>query len=210
MGLYTLSFVGIIPIGSIIAGALADAIGAGAATVTLSVGTLILGLSAGRFAVPALADIDSPEFSFDRTGPHHVSTEGGPVMVVNTWVIEHDRLDEFIAVMNEVKAIRMRTGAYRWRLYRNSENPHRLSEVFHLVSWDEHLAQHRRIDDSSRILIRAARDYDLERSPTTYHLIAVDTEAPADWDVLVAAHEDYHASDGSIPLSANAETAADR
>ncbi len=201
MSLYTLSFVGIIPIGSIIAGALADAIGAGAATTAMSVGTVILGASARRFAVPALADIESPEFTAERTGPSHVSTEGGPVMVVNTWVIDHDRFDEFIAIMNDVKAIRMRTGAYRWRLYRNASDPHRLSEVFHLVSWDEHLAQHRRIDDSSRALLLTARDFDLERSPTTYHLIAVDTEAPADWEVLVAAHADYHASDGSIPLS---------
>jgi MFS family permease len=210
MSLYTLSFVGIIPIGSIIAGALADAIGAGAATVALSVGTVLLGLTARRFAVPALADIESPEFSIERTGPDHVSTHGGPVMVVNTWVIDHDRFDEFIAVMNDVKAIRMRTGAYRWRLYRNAADPHRLSEVFHLVSWDEHLAQHRRIDDSSRILLRTARDFDVEQSPTTYHLIAVDTEAPEDWDVLIAAHEDYHASDGSIPLSPQPEPASDR
>lgn len=201
MSLYTLSFVGIIPIGSIIAGALADAIGAGAATTAMSVGTVILGASARRFAVPALADIESPEFTAERTGPSHVSTEGGPVMVVNTWVIDHDRFDEFIGIMNEVKAIRMRTGAYRWRLYRNASDPHRLSEVFHLVSWDEHLAQHRRIDDSSRALLLTARDFDLEHSPTTYHLIAVDTEAPEDWEVLVAAHADYHASDGSIPLS---------
>ncbi len=210
MSLYTLSFVGIIPIGSIIAGALADVIGAGAATVTLSVGTVVLGATARRFAVPALAEIESPEFSIERTGADHVSTQGGPVMVVNTWVIDHDRFDEFIAVMNEVKAIRMRTGAYRWRLYRNAANPHRLSEVFHLVSWDEHLAQHRRIDDSSRILLRSARDFDIEQSPTTFHLIAVDTEAPEDWDVLIAAHEDYHASDGSIPLSPEPEPAGDR
>jgi len=210
MSLYTLSFVGIIPIGSIIAGALADAIGAGTATVVLSIGTVALGVTAGRFEVPALADIESPEFSLERTGLDHVSTQGGPVMVVNTWVIDHERFDEFIAVMNEVRAIRMRTGAYRWRLYRNAANPHRLSEVFHLVSWDEHLAQHRRIDDSSRILIRSARDFDLEQSPTTYHLIAVDTEAPDDWDELVAAHEDYHASDGSIPLSAKPSPAGDR
>jgi hypothetical protein len=104
----------------------------------------------------------------------------------------------------------MRTGAYRWRLYRNAADPHRLSEVFHLVSWDEHLSQHRRIDDSSRILLRTARDFDLEQSPTTYHLIAVDTEAPEDWDVLIAAHEDYHASDGSIPLSPLSESATER
>jgi hypothetical protein len=203
MSLYTRAFVGIIPLGSIISGATADAIGAGRATALLSTGTVVLGLTAGKFAVPALADIESPEFTLERTGPEHASTTGGPVMVVNTWIIDHDRFDEFISMMDNVRAIRMRTGAYRWRLYRNTEDPHRLSEVFHLVSWEEHLAQHRRIDDSSRIVLRAALEFDVEGAPRTRHLIAVDTQAPPDWEMLNVAHADYHASDGSIPLPEN-------
>ena len=200
MSLYTLAFVGIIPLGSIISGATADAIGAGNATALLSVGTVLIGLTAGRFAVPALADIESPEFTLERTGPEHAFTTGGPVMVVNTWVIDHDRFDEFIVMMDEVREIRLRTGAYRWRLYRNTEDAHRLSEVFHLVSWEEHLAQHRRIDDHSRIVLGAALAFDLDGAPRTRHLIAVDTQDPPDWEMLNVTHADYHASDGSIPL----------
>ncbi len=102
--------------------------------------------------------------------------------------------------MAEVRLVRLRTGAYRWRLYRNAENPHRLSEVFLTVSWAEHLAQHRRIDDESAALLRQARTLDQNGSPVSRHLVAVDVEDPEGWDQLIASHERYHRDDGSIPL----------
>jgi hypothetical protein len=124
-------------------------------------------------------------------------------MVVNTWHIDGRRLDEFLNVLNEVRLVRLRTGAYRWRLYRNASNPHSLSEIFLTVSWEEHLAQHRRIDDASADLLRHARSFDQEDGPVTRHLVAVDVEHPEDWEPLLAAHEEYHRNDGSIPLSPN-------
>lgn len=200
MSLYTLAFVGIVPLGSILAGAIADLIGAGMAQVALSGAGIVLGLAAARFDIPALREVETPEFSVERTAPLHPDTVGGPVMIVNTWVVEQGRVDQFLELMTRIRDIRMKTGAYRWRLYRNASNPHRLSEVFLCISWDEHLAQHRRIDDSSRQVLIASRDFDVDSNPTTYHLVAVDMEAPADWDALMDAHATYHRSDGSIPL----------
>ncbi len=201
MSLYTLAFVGIMPLGSILSGVIADLIGAGPAMVVLSVGSIVLGLVAPRFRIPALADVETPEFSNDGELPAHADTHGGPVMVVNTWNVDGRRLDEFLTIMNEVRLVRLRTGAYRWRLYRNASDPHRLSEVFLTVSWDEHLAQHRRIDDTSAALLRTARTFDQGEGPITRHLVAVDVEHPEDWEPLLAAHAEYHRHDGSIPLS---------
>jgi MFS family permease len=201
MSLYSLAFVGILPLGSILAGAVADLIGAGAAIVALSVGSIVLGIAAPRFDIPALADVVSPEFSEEHEARDHVQTEGGPVMIVNTWMIDGKNLDEFLSVMTEVRLVRLRTGAYRWRLYRNASDPHRLSEVFLTVSWDEHLAQHGRIDDASADLIRHARSFDAGDGPMTRHLVAVDVDDPDDWEPLLAAHEEFHRKDGSIPLS---------
>lgn len=200
MSLYSLAFVGILPIGSVMAGALADAVGAGRSIAIMSGLGVVLGLGASRFRIPALTEVVTPEFAPDRTVPDHVDTEGGPVMVVNTWEIDRPDLEDFLHVMSEVRLIRLRTGAYRWRLYRSADDPHRLSEVFLTVSWREHLAQHRRIDDASAELIRRARSFDRTGGPTTRHLVAVDVEAEEDWDALLAAHEGYHETDGSIPL----------
>lgn len=199
MSLYTLAFSGIYPIGSIMSGALADGIGAGGAMVAFSGAAIALGLAAPRFRVPPLDEIVAPEYTEVGPAPPHVETEGGPVMIANTWQIDRADLEKFVELMSEVRMVRLRTGAYRWRLYRNSEDPHRITEVFVCVSWDEHLAQHRRIDDVSADLIRRARSFDRADGPRSRHLVAVDVDHP-DWEPLIAAHEEYHRTDGSIPL----------
>jgi MFS family permease len=198
MSLYTLSFAGIIPVGSILAGVVADAIGAGGAYVVFSIGAITLGLVAPRFAIPALADVESPEFEQATAIPAHADTEGGPVMVANTWNVDGTTLDDFLAAMQSVRFVRLRTGAYRWRLYRDADNPYRLTEVFLCASWADHLAMHRRIDDASRIAIRRAIAFDTSGKPTTRHLVAVDEGHPADWERH--SHHDLHRTDGSIPL----------
>lgn len=201
MSLYTLSFSGMYPIGAIVSGVVADRIGAGATDVMMSAMVVALGLSASRFNLPILDEIKIPLYEEERSAPTHVETEGGPVMVINTWSIERPDLESFLEVLSEVRLIRLKTGAYRWRLYRNAQDPHRLSEVFVCTSWEEHLAQHQRIDDASAAVIKKARAFDSAGGPRTRHLVAVDVDRPADWEPLLAAHEEYHRTDGSIPLA---------
>ncbi len=200
MGLYTLAFVGFLPIGSIVAGVLADRIGAGGAEIVLSAGAVVLGLAAPFLRIPALGEVRTPEFTRPRATPDHVVTEGGPVLVMNTWRVDRERLAEFLERMQEVRLIRLRTGAYRWRLYRNAADPHELTEVFLVTSWEEHLAQHARIDDDSAAILRDTRRFDRTGAPSTVHLVAIDIEHPDDWDRLAEEHRRFHESDGSIPM----------
>lgn len=206
MSLYSLSFVGVIPLGSIVAGWVADRIGADSAYVLLGlVGVLVGFVVAPLLRIPSLDTIDSPEFEQHRDLPAHVETVGGPVLITTSWDIDRQRLDKFLAIMQEVRLVRLRTGAYRWRLYRDASNPHRLHELFLTVSWEEHLAQHRRIDDASAATLRRARKLDVNGHPTTTHMVAVDVENPDNWAALVDAHAEYHRQDGSIPLEADAD-----
>jgi MFS family permease len=200
MSLYSLSFGGILPIGAIIAGVIADFVGTGTAMVVLCSGSTILGLLSPRFRLPTLEEVETPEFSLDLEPPLHDETlEGGPVLIFNTWQIDDADFDAFTRVMNQVRLVRLRTGAYRWRLLRDVANPRRLTEMFAVGSWEEHLAQHRRIDDASAAEIRRARAFDKAGGPITRHLIAVDVESPPDFDELVLLHERMHQTDGSIP-----------
>ncbi|MFO7548919.1 MAG: MFS transporter [Acidimicrobiia bacterium] len=200
MSLYSLAFVGILPIGAIVSGALADVTSAGSSIAIMSVAGIALAGMATRLDIPTLGEVVTPEYSADREVPDHVDTAGGPVMVINTWVVDRADLPAFMEEVNHLRLIRLRTGAYRWRLYRNAEDPHRVSEVFLTVSWSEHLAQHRRIDDASAEAIRRARSFDRAGGPVTRHLVAVDVGHEEEWEALIAAHELYHAVDGSIPL----------
>lgn len=201
MGLYSLSFAGVFPLGSLLAGWVAGQLGAGPAMVVLSFGAVVVAVSSLGLRIPALADVETPRFETGTGVPHHADTlDGGPVMVLNTWQVAPERIDEFLQVMAEVRAVRLQTGAYRWRLYRDAGDPTRLTEAFLTTSWREHLNQHQRIDDASRELLVRARSFDRNGSPVTHHLVAVDLEHPADWDRLTALHADLHRSDGSIPL----------
>jgi MFS family permease len=201
MSLYTLSFVGMLPLGSILAGWTADRIGADGTYILLGAIGAVVGLVvAPSLRIPALAEVEPPEFDESRSQPDHVVTVGGPVLITTTWNIDHDGLDEFLEVMQEVRLVRLRTGAYRWRLYRDASDPHRLTELFLTVSWEEHLAQHRRIDDASAAILRRARRLDMNENPRTTHRVAVDVEDPENWSELVEAHAEYHQRDGSVPL----------
>lgn len=200
MSIYTLAFAGVLPIGSIASGVVADYIGTRGSLLVFSTGAVALGLMAPRFRVPHVDDVETPEFS-ERLAAHHEEFEGGPVMVLNTWKIDEADFNEFTNVMNEVRLVRLSTGAYRWRLLRNTSDPTRLTEVMLLRSWEDHLAQHRRLDDSAAALLKRARSFDRDDGPVTRHLIAVDVEHPPNFEDLVSTHDELHASDGSIPLS---------
>jgi MFS family permease len=204
MSIYTLAFAGVMPIGSIASGWVADLIGTPGSLVAFSAGAVMLGLVAPRFGVPHVDEVATPEYSElpERGHPHHDEEfAGGPVMVLNTWQIDESDFTEFTTVMNEVRLVRLSTGAYRWRLFRNTSDPTRLTEVMILRSWEDHLAQHRRIDDAAASLLRRARAFDRADGPVTRHLIAIDVEDPPDFDALVATHERLHQTDGSIPKS---------
>jgi MFS family permease len=204
MSLYSFSFLGIMPIGSIISGILADAVGTGPAIIILCSASVLLGALVPLFRIPSVDAIESPEFTADRPGPSHDETvEGGPVLILNTWNIDQADFEEFTAVMNLVRLVRLRTGAYRWRLLRNVSDPTRLTELFATGSWEEHLAQHRRIDDASADIIARARAFDRAGGPVTRHLISVDVEDPPNFAELVITHEVMHQTDGSIPTMAD-------
>lgn len=203
MSIYTLAFAGVIPIGSILSGFVADQIGTPGSLLLFSAGAVALGLFTPRFRIPHVDDVEAPEFNEAAgTSPHRDTLfEGGPVIVLNTWQIDEPDFAEFTRVMNQIRLVRLSTGAYRWRLFRNTSDPTRLTELMVLQSWEDHMAQHARIDDAAAALLKRARSFDRGDGPLTRHLIAIDVEDPPDFADLVATHEELHRTDGSIPTA---------
>lgn len=202
MSIYTLAFVGVLPIGSILSGTVADWVGTPGSLVIFSSGAVVLGLMAPRFKVPHVDEVVAPEFTeLEELKSDHGEEifEGGPVIVLNTWKVSESDFAEFTQLMAEVRRIRLSTGSHRWRLFRSTSDPHALTELFAVHSWEEHLSQHRRIDRDAANLLKRVRDFDTRGGPVTRHLIAIDVEDPPDFDALVAAHEEMHRVDGSIP-----------
>ena len=205
LSLYTLAFSGVWPVGSLLAGGVADSIGIGWAVVALCGGALLLGLAAWRMPIVGIQDVSAPEVPEDYDLTPHGDTElaGGPVLVLNSWTIDESRLPEFLDAMAQLRRVRLRTGAFRWRLYRHFEEPHRMTEAFSLSSWEEHVRQHRRIDAFDSEIIHWARQFDIAGGPRATHLVGfevVDPRHRPDWEELAVHHRLAHGEDGSIPL----------
>lgn len=196
---------GMQPIGAFAAGAIAELIGAATAVALLTGITLLLGLGLLRVELPILSEIEEAEPVSDVWGArgHPVKVGGTPILVMNTWRVEPDRLEEFLSVLRDVRRQRLRTGATRWSVFRDAGRPEVVTEAFTIPDWDEHLAQHARLDEEARAVLARARTYDREQRPSSRHLSGLDIRSRTAASLeqqLVTIHEEYHQHDGSLPL----------
>lgn len=197
MGIYLLAFTGTYPIGGMIAGGVAEVIGA-SQTVTIACAlTMLIAFAARRLDIPDLTEIADPGMPDDwMNQPHEVvHVAGTPVVVVTEWEIDPSDAPAFFAAMRTLRRHRLRTGALRWVLFRNAEDPHRMTEVFEVPDWNEHLRQHTRIDAEAADALRHAYTFDAGDGPHTRHLVGIDLrdpEAMPEWESLLAIHADMH------------------
>ena len=207
LSMYTLAFSGVWPLGSLLAGGVAETIGAPWTVVALCGGAALVGVAAWRMPIVGMGDVSPPVIpeDYDLTPHGDAEIEGGPVLVLNSWTIDESRLSEFLEAMADLRRVRMRTGAFRWRLYRHFEDPRRMTEAFSLGTWDEHVRQHQRIDAADVEIIQWARSFDVADGPRARHLVGfevVDARHRPDWEQLIVHHRQMHDTEemGAIPL----------
>jgi MFS family permease len=68
--------------------------------------------------------------------------EAGPVLVTLTYRVSGENAAAFVAAMEPVRLSRLSTGAIRWGLFRDGEDPGQFVEVYEVPTWEEHLRQH--------------------------------------------------------------------
>jgi hypothetical protein len=146
--------------------------------------------------LPVLEHIEPPivpESSPEESQKEEPDTEA--VMVTNTWTIDETEFDDFVDYLSDLRRLRLKTGAYQWAVYRSAMDLSRISEVFMLHSWEQHLQQHRRLDVRGLETIEQMRRFG---SPDTFvqdHLVAFDVDHPRRrpaWRDLLAEHEEFH------------------
>lgn len=211
VSLWLLAHAGWVPVGAILAGVIAEEIGAGPTMVILSSTTVALAGLSYLWKVKDPASVQPPEFT-PRTIHHHPPANGGPVMIVNTWHIRDEDLVEFVTVMQEIRSVRLATGATRWYLYREVDEENTYCEAFMVPSWDEHIRQHERIDDETVRRLARLRRLDIsETGPLSRHYVGLDLHAPEAvlaWSGMDREHQTMHAVDGSVPLAQRVERKA--
>ncbi|MFC7474741.1 MFS transporter [Dankookia sp. GCM10030260] len=167
IAIYQLSFFGVMALGSALAGWVGGRFGV----------PLALGAAAGLGAVAAVAvrgwRIDSvalapgpataapaPEPTPEAPDPALralLGEDSGRVLEVVRYAVDPARRDAFLAAMQEVRRVRLRSGAATWRLYEDVAHPERWVELWTVESWTEHLREEaRRTDWDRAALARAA------------------------------------------------------
>lgn len=207
LSIYMMAFTGAVPVGALMAGAVAERTGTPPAIALLSVAVMGVAALARALGLPALGDIEAPTAPEDWTvAPHPERVMGGPVAVLVTWDITPEDLQPFLVAMRDLRTFRLRSGAVRWALFRDPDEPGQMTEMFEVPDWAEHLRQHDRLDRAAAAAIRHARRFDQTGAPAVQHLVGIDLSspsAPPGWDDLLAVHEQRHAHDGSLPLSSH-------
>ncbi len=209
MSVYLLSALGMQPIAAVLAGSLAELVGAANAVGVLSIATLALGAVAHWIDMPVLGEVRPPMSPDDFSVPRHASQlPGSPLIVATRWTVDLDVLPEFLDAMRTLRRHRLRTGALAWSLFRHAEDPATFTEYVRLQDWEAHLAQHAHLDADAAVAIAHARSFDIVGGPSTQHVSRIDLSSDdvlADQEVAQVAHEqlhaELHASDGSVPMT---------
>lgn len=198
MGAFILSVFGFLPLGAVTSGAIGDAIGADRSLLVFSAGVALVGLLAFKMPLPVLEHIDPPVMPEPDPAsmvPDDTGQKAAPVMVMNTWNIGEDEFEDFVAFLAELRRLRLRTGAYHWAVYRSATDLTRITEVFMLHSWEQHLQQHRRLDLEDQTMIERMATFGVPDSLVGDHLVAFDVDRPnrrPAWRDLLAEHERLH------------------
>lgn len=87
----------------------------------------------------------------------------GPVMISVSYEIDPGDEDGFLSAIHHLRAIRLRDGAMRWGLFRDSADERHFVETFLVESWTEYLRQRERLTMSDREV--RDRVYAFQRGP---------------------------------------------
>lgn len=128
-----------------------------------------------RFRIPSGEGLDlAPARHWeDPVLVHDVPMEQGPVFVFVEYRIDPAESEAFARAMAPMRRIRLRDGAIRWSLFKDTADPGRMVESFVVESWIEHLRQHERVTVSDRAVEERAQAFHQgPNPPAVSHFIA--------------------------------------
>lgn len=174
LAVYLTVFNGAVTVGSLLWGALAEALGV---PVTLWVAALALTGTAivlRRFPLPrGEADLTPSLHWPEPLLAAPVENDRGPVLILIEYRLAPDSFAEFRALAHRLSAARRRDGAYSWGLAEDAADPSRVVEWFMVESWAEHLRQHRRVSHADADLQAELRRFHIaEEPPVVRHFLA--------------------------------------
>ncbi|MBK1661806.1 MFS transporter [Paracraurococcus ruber] len=182
IAIYQLSFFGVMAGGSALAGWVGGRFGVPWALGAAAAGGAVAAILVRGWRIDAVASA-SPEASPARPPtPEAPAAElqallgerSGRVLEEVRYCIDPAERAPFLAAMQEVRRVRLRSGAVSWRLYEDVAHPERWVELWAVESWTEHLREEaRRTDWDRAALARAAAFHRVDGPPEASRFINV-------------------------------------
>ena len=105
---------------------------------------------------------DLSPYQLNRPGPQvaiEPSHEDGPVLVSVEYRVRDADYAAFTHAIHQLRAVRMRDGAIRWGVFRDTAGARRIVENFVVDSWLEFLRERERMTISDRAILDRARSF---------------------------------------------------
>ncbi len=144
IAVYLMSFLGTMAVASPLWGALTQRAGLTTAVYTAAALVAVGALAGLAVRIPESASADRAALRYWNDPSLGVVPEpdAGPVQVVVEYHVPPEREGDWLVDMQALRRSRLRSGAFRWELYRVGERPDRFVEIFAVPSWAEHERQH--------------------------------------------------------------------
>jgi MFS family permease len=112
---------------------------------------------------------------------HTPAPHDGPVAVMIDIEVDRTLGRDMLDVLREVRLIRLRNGAFSWRLYEDLGRPNTYRVELMYPSWTEFLLMEERMTKSEREIVEKARGYHVGDKPAEYrHFLCVNRELHAE------------------------------
>jgi MFS family permease len=175
LGVYLLVSQGGLAGGSALWGVVAGQFGASVALLAAAAVLAIGAATAWRWRLRSGDEIDlrpaqhwpTPELALEP------AADDGPVLVSVEYRVAEAQQAAFFEAMAAVQIIRLRDGATRWELFRDTADSKRVVETFVVATWAEHMRQHERVTIADRDLEERAQAFQMPgTTPIVSHFIA--------------------------------------
>ena len=77
--------------------------------------------------------------------------------VLVDYTVPVERYNEFVVAVHKLRDVRLRTGAIRWGIFRDGNDPERLEESFVMESWLDYLRSRERMTTADAEMLQAVR-----------------------------------------------------
>ena len=177
LGIYQMVFLAGMALGSALWGYVAQRLSTPQSLLCAALGLLATLPLARRFHLLQGILPDLSPYALNRPAPQVViepNPEDGPVLVTIEYQISETDYEEFTGAIHKLRSVRLRDGAMRWGVFRDTARPERVIETFVVDSWLEFLRARARMTASDRLIRDRVWNFHQGDSPpvTSYMIYA--------------------------------------